>query len=221
VAEGREELDHEKYRGSWRVGLNNLQLLPAEENLAKSNRFTAADAAAYAKSVGWMAIAGLEVEWRAQGECACEACVWRMCNVIHKVGSFPPCRMYGHCSSIIPPDIPPYERFPPYERSPPYDRFLPYERCIVSTEDVLYNLLKARSLYHISSFCVFNLFEYIPHRYVPVAPVDAYGTRVVYLADIASCTVERVAIVVSPRLHCDRGELPTLIETHCTRLEPQ
>jgi hypothetical protein len=54
---------------------NNLQLLTAEENGRKSDRFTPADAEAYALSVGGKAIAELEKGWRLAGVCGCEMCV--------------------------------------------------------------------------------------------------------------------------------------------------
>ncbi|KAJ1464296.1 hypothetical protein T484DRAFT_1758204 [Baffinella frigidus] len=57
------------------VNFNNLQLLPGFENISKRDRFTPADALAYAASAGGKAIAELEIGWRAAGVCECPECV--------------------------------------------------------------------------------------------------------------------------------------------------
>ena len=54
---------------------NNLQLLTGPQNSRKGASFTAAESAAYDKSVGGMAIAELAKKWRAEGVCSCELCV--------------------------------------------------------------------------------------------------------------------------------------------------
>ncbi|KAJ1464904.1 hypothetical protein T484DRAFT_1757765 [Baffinella frigidus] len=78
-------VDHVKPLASFKLGcrvellkaanFNNLQLLPGPENLSKSDRFTPADALAYAASAGGKAIAELEIGWRAAGVCECPECV--------------------------------------------------------------------------------------------------------------------------------------------------
>ncbi|KAJ1464231.1 hypothetical protein T484DRAFT_1758255, partial [Baffinella frigidus] len=70
-------IDHIRPLSSFKLGCrlellkganwNNLQLLTAEENGRKSDRFTPADAEAYALSVGGKAIAELEKGWRLAG----------------------------------------------------------------------------------------------------------------------------------------------------------
>jgi hypothetical protein len=54
---------------------NNLQLLTVDENAAKSDSFTAAEAAAYVVSIGGMAIAELLQGWIDGGVCQCGGCV--------------------------------------------------------------------------------------------------------------------------------------------------
>ncbi|KAJ1466563.1 hypothetical protein T484DRAFT_3633115 [Baffinella frigidus] len=56
------------------MNFNNLQLLPGSENCSKSDTFTPADEADYAISKAGLAIAELEIGWRADGVCKCELC---------------------------------------------------------------------------------------------------------------------------------------------------